>query len=288
MANEFPRHEFSPEDIEAFHAEMKVGLLATVNAEGLPHITLIATLQAASPTTMVWGQFVEGLSKGFIRRNPKVGWLIMTLDKQLWRGQATFTHTAQQGPDYERYNTTPMFRYNAYFGVHTVYYMNLEGHTGRHPLPMAPIIGASVETLLARAFAGRKAKHEALNLWTRQLLSKIGALKFLAYVDASGYPVIVPILQAQTPNSERVLFALHPFGAELRAIPKGTPTAIFGMSLDMETVLARGTFEGATRVGGVPCGSVRVDWVYNSMPPTPEQIYPPVPLEAVKSFQDAS
>lgn len=284
MVTGFTQREFSPAEIEIFHADMKVGLLATVNEEGLPHITLIATLQAATPTTMVWGQFVEGLSKHFIRRNPKVGWLIMTLDKRLWRGQATFTHTAQQGPDYDRYNATPMFRYNAYFGVHTVYYMDLVGHTGGNPLPMGPIVAASVETLLARALTGRQARQEALNPWTRQLLSKIGALKFLAYVGADGYPIIIPILQAQTPDPERVLFALHPFGAELRAIPTGTPIAVFGMSLSMEDVLVRGVFEGARRIGGVPCGSIRVNWVYNSMPPNPGQIYPPVPLEPVTSF----
>lgn len=284
MEDVLSHREFSPAEIEAFRAEMKVGLLATVNDEGLPHITLIATLQAASPATMVWGQFVEGLSKGFVRRNPKVGWLIMTLDKQLWRGKATFTHTAQQGPDYERYNTTPMFRYNAYFGVHTVYYMDLVAHTGQKPLPMAPIVAASVETLAARALVRHRAQQQAMNSWTQQLLSKIGALKFLAYVQADGYPMLIPILQAQTPDPEHILFALHPYGRELRAIPKGTPVAIFGMSLDMEDVLVRGTLETSRRPGGVPCGSVRVTWVYNSMPPNPGQIYPPVALEPITAF----
>jgi len=29
---------------------------------------------------------------------------------------------------------------------------------------------------------------------------------------------------------------------------------------------------------------VEVEWVYNSMPPVPGQVYPPVPIEAVREF----
>ena len=40
---------FSEQDIESFKPEMKIGLLATITEEGLPHLTLISTLQASSP-----------------------------------------------------------------------------------------------------------------------------------------------------------------------------------------------------------------------------------------------
>jgi hypothetical protein len=56
------------------------------------------------------------------------------------------------------------------------------------------------------------------------------------------------------------------------------------MSLEMEDVLMRGEFEGIRRFGGVRCGCVRVSWVYNPMPPKPQQIYPPVALEPVTVF----
>jgi hypothetical protein len=38
------------------------------------------------------------------------------------------------------------------------------------------------------------------------------------------------------------------------------------------------------RFCGIRCGVVEVDWVYNSMPPVPGRIYPPVGLEAVREF----
>jgi hypothetical protein len=52
----------------------------------------------------------------------------------------------------------------------------------------------------------------------------------------------------------------------------------------MTDVLTRGTYEGLRWVGPHRCGVLAVDWVYNPMPPVPQQIYPPVPLEPVSDF----
>ena len=123
-------------DIKAFEPEAKIGLIATVNPDGLPHITMISSIRAKSPTQLMWGQFCEGLSKKNVTTNPKTGFLVMTPDRRLWRGKAKWTHTEEkQGEDFEMYNNTPMFRYNAYFGIHTVHYMDLIETHGQEKLP---------------------------------------------------------------------------------------------------------------------------------------------------------
>ncbi len=275
---------FSSEDIQSFANPLKIGILATVNPEGLPHLTLISTLQACGPGQMTWGQFMEGQSKAYIRENPKVGFLVMTLDKSVWRGKATFTHTAASGPEFEQYNNIPMFRYNAYFGIHTVYYMSLVEQTGKQALPMSQVIAAALETMLARALDGKRSDGNALNLWTRGFLNTLDNLKFLGYIGADGYPVIVPVIQAQAADGERLLFSLSAFKTELSQAPVEAEVAVLGMSLKMEDVLMRGPFLGVRKVWGIPCGEVQVNWVYNSMPPNPGQLYPEVPLEAVTTF----
>ena len=95
---------FSKEDIQDLDIELKVGILGTVNPDGLPHLTMLSSLRPYSENGLVWGQFTEGLSKKFVRENPKTGFLIMSLDRQIWRGKARFTHTAQNGPEHENYN----------------------------------------------------------------------------------------------------------------------------------------------------------------------------------------
>jgi len=273
---------FSESDIRSLEVPMKIGLLATVNDEGLPHLTLITTLQPSEPTQVVWGQFTEGLCKRFIRANRKTGFLVMTADRRLWRGKTAFARVASQGKEFEMYNAMPMFRYNAYFGVHTVYYMDLVEQYGQEVLPTKRIVWAAIKTMFAKALA-RKRPESVLNPWTRRLVNRASNLKFLSYVGADGYPVIIPVVQAQALDGARVIFSTSVYGDELAAIPAGATVAVFGLSLDMEDVLVRGELS-LRRVGGVKCGMVDVRWVYNSMPPKPQQIHPEVALEAVRSF----
>jgi len=275
---------FSPEDILSTQPAMKIGLLATVNPAGSPHVTLISSLLACAPQQLAFGQFTEGLSKLNILNNPKTGFLIMSLDKNIWRGKATFTHSTKEGLEYDYFNNVPMFRYNAYFGIHTVYYLDLLSHTGKAPLPMNRIIFAAIQTMLARTLGHKPGKAEVLNPWTRLFLNKLDNLKFIAWVGVDGYPVIIPTIQAQCLDRQHILFSTSVYADELKAIPTGADVAVFSMALTMEDVLLRGKYLGMRRLAGVKAGVVKVDWVYNPMPPVPGQIYPPVKLQAVEKY----
>ena len=275
---------FSPEDIQSTQPAMKIGLLGTVTPEGLPHVTLLSTLMACAPGKLCFGQFTEGLSKKHILTNPKTGFLIMSLDKDLWRGKASYTHFSKAGPEYDYYNNVPMFRYNAYFGVHTVYYLDLVSHTGKFPLPMNKIIFAAIRTMLARTLGRKPGKQPVLNDWTRAFLNKLDTLKFLSYVGADGFPVIIPAIQTQSLSAQHVLFSTSVYRDELERIPPGTDLSVFSMALTMEDVLLRGKYRGIRHVAGIRAGVVQVEWVYNPMPPVPGQVYPPVELNAVTEY----
>jgi hypothetical protein len=275
---------FSEEDIKNTQPALKVGLLATVSAYGLPHVTLLSSLMACGPTAMCFGQFTEGMSKKHILENPKVGFLIMSLDKAIWRGKAGYSHYLKKGQEYNFYNNIPMFRYNAYFGVHTVYYMDLVEQTGRVPLPMTKIILAAVQTMQARILGSKTRPKPVFNQWTRAFVNKIDNLKFLSYIGDDGYPIIIPAIQTQSLDSQRILFSTSVFTEELEAIPAGVPLAVFSMALTMEDVLLRGIYNGLCRVGGVKVGKMEVDWIYNPMPPVPGQIFPPVEIKPITQY----
>jgi hypothetical protein len=275
---------FESGDMGAFEAEAKVGLLATVNPEGLPHISLIASMQAKDPTQLIWGQFSEGRSKVHVRQNPHVGFLIMTLDRNLWRGKALWTHGETEGEDYEMYNQKPMFRYNAYFGIHTVHFMDLVETYGKEGLPLARIVMASLATKAAKDGAKSPEDERILKPWAEGLFNRLDTLKFIGYVDEEGFPTIVPVIQCQAAGSRRLAFSTLAYGDELAPIKQGMQVAVFGMSMQMEDVLVRGTFLGYDRVRLQRLGVIELEWVYNSMPPTPGQIYPPVELKPVVNF----
>jgi hypothetical protein len=72
------------------------------------------------------------------------------------------------------------------------------------------------------------------------------------------------------------------YGDELKEIPEGATVAVFAVNFSMEDCLVRGVF--SRKSGPLPLAVVDIDWVYNSMPPNPGQIYPELPLEAVREF----
>jgi len=278
------KKQFSPEDIEAFKPENKIGLLATVNEEGLPHLTLITTMQANGPEEIVWGQFTEGKSKENVLKNPKTGFLIMTLDKNLWRGKTVWRESKKEGPEYVRFNKLPMWRYNSYFGLHTIHYMDLVETTEKSALPIAGIVLSALLTKFSKGSAKTKGEEEVLNKWTVKLLNKLDSLKFLSYVAEDGFPVIIPLLQCQAADNRRVVFHPGAYADELLTLKEGTEVAVFGLTLEMQDVLVRGRFTGFNRYQAVKLGSVDIDWVYNSMPPLVGQIYPPTELKTVEDF----
>jgi len=276
---------FAENDLRQFEPEAKVGLIATINQEGLPHITLITALQAKTPNKLIWGQFSEGQSKQNVKTNPKTSFLIMTLDRSLWRGKALWTHQATHGEDYEMFNNKPMFRYNAYFGIHTVHYMDLMETYGRESLPLLQIGMGSILTKVAKSAARQESRAERiLKPWAERLFNRLDAIKFLSYIGDDGFPAIIPLIQCQAADSTRLAFSPLAYHEELSALRQGSSVAIFGLTMDMEDVLVRGVFAGFGRHRGVTLGCVDIIWVYNSMPPKPGQIYPVQELRAVVNF----
>jgi hypothetical protein len=273
----------SQEDMSAFEASAKIGLLATVDPQGLPHVSLITSIQAKRPDELMFGQFSEGQSKRHVKSNPHVGFLVMSADKELWRGKARWTGEATSGDDYEMYNRKPMFRYNSYFGIHTVHYLDLVEFSGKESLSTAGVAIGSLVTALVRRFHAVGKPEAILKPWAERHVTKLGTLKFLSYVGGDGYPVIVPVVPCQAAGSTRLVFAPTVHRAELAAIPANATVAVFALNLQMESVLVRGRFTGYRRCAGLKTGAIDVDWVYNSMPPMQGTIYPPPPVPPVPS-----
>ena len=276
------RTTLSTADIEAFAPEAKIGLVATADPDGRPHITLITTLRARAPGELVFGQFSEGRSKKNLRQRPRAGFLVLTMDRRLWRGRACWTRAATSGTDYDTFNRLPMFRYNAYLGIHTVHHLDLVAVVGPERLPVAGIAVAALLTRLARIGSGRGP--EVLSAWSRNLFNDLSTLKFLACMDADGFARIVPLIQCQAAHRGALVFSPLAYGRQLRAVPPGARVAIFGLTMKMESVLVGGVFGGLRPTVLGPMGRVALDWVYNSMPPLQGPVYPPEPLRPVVDF----
>ena len=250
--------------IEMMDCDSKVGVLATQDESGYPHLSFISSIQALNESVLTFGQFSAGLSKRFITDRPRVGFLVLSADKRYLSGRAVYTHSANTGKEFDLYNNKPLFRYNSYMGFYRIFYLNLEQISGIRPLPMgAIVIGAILSRV--KAFFVKKSENKALPLIGQQLFSQLDSLKFLCYYDDKGDAQLFPVVQATSAGSDRIALSGVPFGGELKQIPDNAKVSILCLNLKMESVLVKGRFSK---------GVLEIERVYNSMPPKMEYVYP--------------
>lgn len=265
--------------MQAFGADAKVALLATVDPDGRPHVTLITSIHARTPTELMFGQFCEGRSKDNVRRDPRAGVFVMTPDLRLWRCTALWTHAAQHGEEYELYNRKPMFRYNAYVGIHTIHYFDLVSVS---PVEQASRAGLGLAAL--KAGCGRRllpahGNGRILTPWAVRHLSRAATLTFVAFVARDGFPRIVPLVPCPPLGSTRLAVFPGRRHVEMADLRPGTMLACYGLNLGMESVLVSGPVAELRRVAGMRVAVIDIDQIYNSMPPQHGVVYPPQPLE---------
>ena len=267
--------------IDAFAPDAKIALVATVDPNGLPRLSLLTTLAAKDSRTLMFGQFTEGQSKTNLRRDPRAGYCVMTLDRRLWRGTARWTGELREGEDHEAYNQRPMFRYNAYFGIHTIHYLELIEAGAQINIPWAGIAAGTLVALAASLRRGTK-RDQPLTTWGRGLFRSPASLKFAAHVDDQGYPHITPLMPASVAANDQLVIVGTGLGRELTRLRAGSPLAVMALTTKMESLLVRGTLGNFSRRLGFPVARLELDWVYNPMPPTPGVVYPRQPLHALR------
>jgi nitroimidazol reductase NimA-like FMN-containing flavoprotein (pyridoxamine 5'-phosphate oxidase superfamily) len=270
-------------EIKAFEPSEKIAAVATIR-DGLPHISLLTSLMAQDATHFTIGEFCRGSSKENMENNKRIAFAILTLDRRLWLGKAVWTHKAREGREYEIYNAQPMFRYNTYFGINTVHYVDLVEVEGGEKLPMGTIIKSAILTKIAKSTARAKREMAALKPFAVALFNQLDSLSFLAYIGHDGFPEIVPLFQAQAADIGKLVFHIGAYRDNIAMIPKGSTAAVYCVSMQMESVLVRGRYNGISRSRGMQVGTLDIDWVYNSLPSAHGQIYPELPLEAVTEF----
>ncbi len=280
------KKRFNTFDIETMAPLEKIGILATRNLEGQPHITFINSLMAMDETTMTMGQFVRGNSKYHIQENPEAAFFILSPQtRKTWAGKIVWTGKKDQGPELETYKEMPMQRYNSYFPIHRVHYFDLKETTPAKQLPVFKIAVSALMTKVVGAAVPKNKGDRVLNLYGKKLLASLMTLKFLSFTGKDGFPVLIPFVPCMTSDSKRLVFPANALKDFQDQIKTNMDIAVFSLMTSLESVLARGKFIGFKRILGVKTAMIDLNWVYNSMPPNAGQIYPEKSLQPVTSFE---
>jgi len=246
----------------------KVALLGTIDGEGAPHLTFFNTIQGLGEKNLTFGQFCTGLSKEHLLERPDCAFLALSADRKWLRGNARYTHQLIAGKEFDEYNDKPIFRYNSYVGINTVWYLDLLGISDMYKLDALKVVFGGIRSRkIAKAIA-KEEKH-ALSPFSKTLCGQLGGPKFLCYEKADGTLSIFPTVQAKPAGTDRIAIGGMPYGEELAQIPDGARVAFYALNLKMQNVLVKGVFSRVKK--GYQIDITRV---YNTMPPTCGYIYP--------------
>ena len=262
--------------------DSKIGILAVMGNDGYPHAAFINTIMPINENTLVWSQFLQGLTKRLLPEQKNAAFLALTPEKDVFRGKAVYDHEETDGEIFDLYNSRPRFRYNSYFGIEKVHIMDLKYILEPEVLKTGDIIKGAVSSRLAAG--SLKNTGNIMNSITCFLFGQMDSLKFIVYEDNDGFPWIIPCIQAVPGGKGSIVFSLKPYGEELKKIPQGVKVAIYCANMKLQCVMVKGTFKGIDKKRGVTCGVIDVEKVYNPLPPTPGYIYPKEPIKKITEF----
>jgi len=269
--------EFSDDLIEFTQPEIMVKLVSTIDSRGWPHLTIITSNRAKSRDQIVWGQFFAGTSKENVQKNPKQGIFYMTAESpfKFIQVKADFTHTKTEGEDLEYFNQSDFFRYFTYINVYKIFYNNVIAVTPIRDLPPGSIPRKIIKAIEKEAKTNLEEKR--LNVIGYKLFTlKIG-VRAIAYIDPSdGYPIIIPHLQLNAVDHNRLYFPLTALKEDFLQIPVNSKVAVIGANFDMASQVVKGTFTGIQKFEEIEYGLIDIEEIYNSSPPIVGKIYPKI------------
>jgi hypothetical protein len=269
--------EANDETIEFTQPDIMLKLVSTIDKRGWPHITMISSNRIISNKELVWGAFTEGLSKKYVKENPKQGIFYMTAEMpfKFVQAKADFTHTSKEGPDLEHFNQSQLMRYFTYVRTHTAYYSNIVSATPVRDLPLLGIIKGIFKILIAKGGAKTKLPEKRLNVIGYKLFRDMIAVRVISYIDPNdGYPIMIPVIQLQATDHNRLVFPPSILKQDLMKIPVNSKVAVFGMNFEFVNQVVKGTFLGYKKYRGIKLGVIDIEEIYNSCPPITGIIYP--------------
>ncbi|TFG22264.1 MAG: hypothetical protein EU532_14555 [Promethearchaeota archaeon] len=164
-------------------------------------------------------------------------------------------------------------RYFTYVNVYKVYYNKVNAVTPIRNLPFGGIPKKVVREIKKSAATGLDERR--LNVIGYKLFTNPIGIRAIAYIDPSdGYPIIIPHLQLEAVDHNRLYFPVTSLKEDLLQIPKNSKVATFAANFDMANQIVKGTYTGTQQAGDIEYGLIEIEEIYNSSPPITGKIYP--------------
>jgi hypothetical protein len=166
-------------------------------------------------------------------------------------------------------------RYFTYVRVHTAYYNEIKAISQVKNLPLLGVIMGILKNMIGKGGAKTKLAEKRLNVIGYSLFKAPIAVRVISYIDPKDqYPIMIPCLQLQAADHNRLVFPLTVAKKDLQAIPTNIKVAVFGMNFEFANQVVKGTYTGIKKFRGIKFGVIEIEEIYNGAPPIMGTIYP--------------
>jgi hypothetical protein len=241
--------------------------LATVDEQGLPNLVLIASIEPATDTRMVFADFLMNKTGKNLDRDAKVGVLVITEQLDWWSMTADHVGWERTGDLVDHFNSNDLFRYNAYTGIRRAGKMDLRSMPAKGKYGKLALLTDFASTKMTAGKFAQEVGPDKMPFRVMQKFSRLAAIKVFSYIGADGYPVILPILSAQPADAKTLVFGMQSSPNALRDIPKNTPCAINVVTFEPVSYQVKGTFAGFSGTTLGKKGVIAIDSVWSTSPP---------------------
>jgi len=253
----------SPAIVEAM-APAGPKFLATLDAEGIPNVVPITSLQVVDESTIIFGELMMWKTRRNLETNPRVCISVMTPAPRGWIIQGDFQEFQRTGPYVDSINSADFYRYNAYSGIRNAGVIRARRVVREFGLSRGAILTAAARARWAARWRRPQGEGAAMPAPVREKFARLQAAKFLAYLGPDGYPDIAPALSL-TPAGDRALV----FAGSVDGLERGAWVAAAVLTAEPLAYQVKGRFLGAERSLGGPLGVIQVLEVYSASPPLP-------------------
>ncbi|MFW9846583.1 MAG: hypothetical protein ACFFD6_07540 [Candidatus Thorarchaeota archaeon] len=241
--------------------------MATKDKSGEPNVAFLTTLTRFEGNTLAYGDFLTYKTRMNLEAgNKELGILVMTTDLDSWMIRADFESFHRNDDVYEFIAMTPLFRYNQYTNARSVGVAEASSASENMPISKVSVLTSFIKAKLAKRKIPLTVTEEGnMPPNVHKRFNQMAAVKVLAFIDDSGYPVAFPNLGMVPASTNRI--AVNRLAEAKRGlkINDGQRVAISLVTLEPAAFQLKGTFREINPVTGY----IELDRVYTCSLPRP-------------------
>jgi Pyridoxamine 5'-phosphate oxidase len=247
--------------------------LATRDADGVPNVVPVLSLQAVDERTIIFGEMMVWKTRRNLEADPRLSMLVVSPDLRAWTVRGRFVEFQRSGPMFDRVSSEEGARYNPYGSYRSAGVIEVLGMTRATRFTQLRLLLDTVRCRMLARSVSRDRPSAVMPIQVSEKFSRLKAVKALAVLDGSGHPDCLAGFPLTTAGRGRLLFAGED-GGGLKTLSPGAHVAAAVLTLEPVAYQVKGTFAGARRSLGRSFGVIDVREAFSACPPLPGKSLP--------------